>query len=122
MGDSVLKGKVALVTGASRGIGAAIAKRMAAAGAQVVLVARGADALRSVAEEIADAGGIARPLVADLSNPACIEDLIAEAGAVDVLVNNAAVEEHMMPFLETPRAEFERTLEVGFWAACRLMQ
>ncbi len=122
MGDRMLADKVALVTGASRGIGRAIARRLAAAGADVILVARGEDALRRVAQEIAEAGDRARPLPADLTDPTRVEDLIATAGRIDVLVNNAAAEERMMPFLETPRAEFERTLEVGFWAACRLMQ
>jgi NAD(P)-dependent dehydrogenase (short-subunit alcohol dehydrogenase family) len=118
----MLEGRIALVTGASRGIGAGIAKRMAAAGAEVVLSARGESALESVAKEIRESGGRTRTLVADLSRPEQVEALIADAGRVDVLVNNAAVEERMIPFLETSRSEFERTLEVGFWAACRLMQ
>ena len=95
-------GRTAIVTGASRGIGAAIAKRLAAGGATVVVAARtlepsdGADgSLREVADEINLLGaGRAVPVATDLSKPADRERLVAEAvrlGPVDIVVNNAAI-------------------------------
>jgi citronellol/citronellal dehydrogenase len=103
MGDA-LTGRVALVTGASRGIGAAIAHRFAVEGARVAIVARSlepgsgghlAGSLRETADAIAAAGGVAVPIVADLSDAGCDRSAIAvqaaEAlGPIDVLVNNAA--------------------------------
>jgi NAD(P)-dependent dehydrogenase (short-subunit alcohol dehydrogenase family) len=103
MGDA-LAGRVALVTGASRGIGAAIARRYAQDGAALAIVARSlepgsgghlAGSLRETADAVAAAGGTALPIVADLSDPACdraaiVAQATAELGPVDVLVNNAA--------------------------------
>jgi citronellol/citronellal dehydrogenase len=99
-----LTGRVAIITGASRGIGAAIARRFAAEGARVAIVARSLEpgsgghlkgSLSEVAAEIAADGGVALPIVADLSDPACdraalVQHAAAELGPVDVLVNNAA--------------------------------
>jgi citronellol/citronellal dehydrogenase len=103
MGDA-LAGRVALVTGASRGIGTAIAERFAAEGAAVALVARSlepgsgghlAGSLRETADAITAAGGVAIPIVADLSDAACdrpaiVQHVEAALGPVDILVNNAA--------------------------------
>ena len=99
-----LAGRVALVTGASRGIGAAIARRFAAEGARVAIVARSlepgsgghlAGSLRETADAISAAGGVAVPIVADLSDASCDRAAIVartteELGPIDVLVNNAA--------------------------------
>ncbi len=88
-----LKDKLAVVTGASSGIGAATAKRLACEGMQVVLVARRLDRLESLAGEIRSAGGVAYPLMADLSQETERERVFQEVkdcfGPVHVLVNNA---------------------------------
>ncbi|MFN2384686.1 MAG: 3-oxoacyl-[acyl-carrier-protein] reductase [Thermoanaerobaculia bacterium] len=88
-------GRVALVSGASRGIGEAIARRLASEGAVVIAAARGLAPLEKVVEEIRGAGGQATPLTLDVADAASIEAGVREAlaahGAIDVLVNNAGV-------------------------------
>jgi 3-oxoacyl-[acyl-carrier protein] reductase len=90
-------GKVALITGASRGIGEAIARRLAAEGAAVVGAARTAEALEKVVAGIRADGGKAFALALDLADPASIEAgvkaIVGENGRIDVLVNNAGVTE-----------------------------
>jgi 3-oxoacyl-[acyl-carrier protein] reductase len=90
-----LDGRIALVTGASQGIGEAIAKRLALQGARVVLAARNAERLAAVAAAVADAGGDARALALDLARPAEIAGRLAtlpeEWADVGILVNNAGV-------------------------------
>lgn len=88
-------GKTALVTGASQGIGEAVAKRLAAQGAKVVLAARNEEKLAAVAAAIAADGGQALPFVLDVSQPESIpgriKELPAGFGEIDILVNNAGV-------------------------------
>lgn len=90
-----LSGKVAIVTGGGRGIGAACGRRLAAEGARVVLAARSVDQITDVAGQIKSSGGEALAVRADVSSTADLERLTAEAerefGGVDIVVNNAAL-------------------------------
>jgi 3-oxoacyl-[acyl-carrier protein] reductase len=87
--------RVALVTGGSRGIGAAIVKRLAKDGLHVVAVARTADKLQQVCDEVKAEGGSAEPVACDIADPkafnAAIEGVIEKHGRLDVLVNNAGI-------------------------------
>ncbi|MEL7060505.1 MAG: glucose 1-dehydrogenase [Acidobacteriota bacterium] len=121
-----LDGKVALVTGASRGIGAAGAKALAAHGARVVVAARKLPALEEVVTEIEQAGGEARALTCHTGDPEQIEQLVeatAEAfGPVDILVNNAATNPYFGPTLDTDAGRWAKTFEVnlqGYFACAR---
>lgn len=88
-----LKGKVAVITGGTQGIGKATAQKLAAEGASVVIVARGQEGLDAVAAEIRGAGGNVATVSADVSKPEDCDRVIAEAlkafGGIDILVNNA---------------------------------
>ncbi|MFE0459111.1 SDR family oxidoreductase [Kitasatospora sp. NPDC058965] len=111
-----LTGKVALVTGGSRGIGAAVARRLAAEGAAVALTyRREADRARAVAGEIEAAGGRAVLIQADLAEPSAaervVEQTVRELGRIDVLVNNAGFLTHG-PLAEVPAEEVDRVLAV----------
>ncbi len=90
-----LENKVALITGSSRGIGKAIALKMAAEGARVVLTARAADAAETVAAQIRQQGGEALALAVDVAVPAQVDAMIKAAvekfGALHILVNNAGI-------------------------------
>src|SRR5438128_7819841 len=83
-----LDGKIALVTGAGRGIGRAVALALAAAGAELVLVSRTPRELDEVAHQIAVGGGNARPLPFDVTRSDAVRDAFAGLGRLDVLVNN----------------------------------
>jgi short-subunit dehydrogenase len=117
------RGTTALVTGASRGIGAAFATTIAARGARVVLVARGAEALEAVAGLVRGAGGTAEILPADLADPAAPARLVAELErrglVVDHLVNNAGVGPQGL-FHELPADAHLPTIEVNIRAVTEL--
>jgi len=111
-----LDGTVALVTGASSGIGHATARRLAASGAAVALVARRRDRLEASADEIRSSGGSATALEADVTNQAdaeaVVQRVVDELGRLDVLVNNAGVM-LLGPVLEAPVEEWERMVHVN---------
>lgn len=119
-----LRGKVALVTGASRGIGASIAKSLATRGAHVVVTSRKADACARVASDIEAAGGRAESLACHIGDPADIAATMGRIeerhGRLDILVNNAATNPYFGPVIDTDLGAFEKTVDVnirGFFVA-----
>ena len=117
-----LNGAVAVVTGGSRGIGAAIAAALARADAHVVLVGRSSDTLESVAESC---GARARSVVADLGDERAVRDLAAEVSSrharIDVVVH-AAAELAVGPVAEAPTEDFDRQYRVNLRAPYLLTQ
>jgi NAD(P)-dependent dehydrogenase (short-subunit alcohol dehydrogenase family) len=115
--DFSLTGKVAIVTGASRGIGEAIARGLAENGATVVLASRKQADLDTVARAITDAGGAALPVACHTGKPEDIAQLfdrvLAEYGRVDVLVNNAATNPYFGPMIDATESVFDKTFEVN---------
>ncbi len=111
-----LDGKVALVTGAGRGIGRAVALALAAAGAELVLVSRTQIELDEVAAETARAGRRARTLRLDVTDSAAVRDAVAGLGRLDILVNNAGIN-RPQPFLEVDEATLDRLMTLNIRAA-----
>jgi acyl-CoA synthetase (AMP-forming)/AMP-acid ligase II/NAD(P)-dependent dehydrogenase (short-subunit alcohol dehydrogenase family) len=119
-------GKVVLVTGASYGLGEATARRLAAAGATVLIAARSADRLEQVASEIQAAGGDARAHATDLTDIESVEALaewaLAQRGHVDVVVSNAGKSIRRSVELSYDRFhDFERTIGVNYLGPVRLL-
>ena len=113
-----LQNRVAVITGGSRGIGRAIARRFAAEGATVVIAARDAARLEQTAGEIRQAGGNVLALPTDVSVEAACERLIQTTverfGGLDILINNAAIASpQRRPFQELPTAIWQQTLDVN---------
>jgi NAD(P)-dependent dehydrogenase (short-subunit alcohol dehydrogenase family) len=113
-----LKGKHAVVTGASRGIGLAIARKLLAEGARVTLMARDAAALEAAAAEL---GGEVAWQAVDVADQASVEEAFARAGAADILVNNAG-QAASSPFLKTDAALWQRMLDVNLTGAYHCIQ
>lgn len=119
------KGKVAIVTGAGRGIGRGIALRLAHEAAHVVIAEYNAASASAVAGEIAAAGGRAVAYRIDISDPAAsqkmVDDIVAQLGRIDILVNNAGVVQ-TKPMLELTEADWDRILNVNLRGAFFLTQ
>ena len=121
-----LSGKVAIVTGASRGIGEAIARAYADAGAAVVLGSRKQEALEEVARSIREGGGRALAVAAHVGKPEDVSRLVAmavsEYGGVDILVNNAATNPHFGPLLDASERQWQKILDVNLMGYVRMAQ
>jgi NAD(P)-dependent dehydrogenase (short-subunit alcohol dehydrogenase family) len=121
---TTLHGKTLFITGASRGIGLAIALRAARDGAQIVVAAKTAESnpklpgtIHSAAAEIEAAGGQALAIQCDIRDEASVQAAVAAAtarfGGIDILVNNAATSPHFGPILEAEESQWDKTLEVN---------
>jgi NAD(P)-dependent dehydrogenase (short-subunit alcohol dehydrogenase family) len=118
-----LRGKRILLTGASSGIGAVAAYKLAAEGASIIAVARREGLLAEVVERITASGGIATAITADLSNLEAVDAVVAAAGPVDILINNAA-RSIRRPLLESLERwhDVERVMAVNYYAPLRLIR
>jgi len=120
MAENTLNGSVALVTGASSGIGEATAESLAGLGATVALVARRADRLEELAGRIRDAGGTALVIEADVTGREAAEQAVArtleELGGLDIVINNAGVM-LLGPMADAPIEEWERMVQLNVMGA-----
>jgi NAD(P)-dependent dehydrogenase (short-subunit alcohol dehydrogenase family) len=114
--ENRLDGKVAIVTGASRGIGRAISIALAQEGATVILAARSVPKLHETADQIAKAGGKAEIVVTELSEENSIKNLVKvtveKFGRLDILINNAGIT-HSSKFEQTKTEDFKRCLQIN---------
>ena len=121
-----LAGKVAVVSGASRGIGRAIAELFAREGATVVICGRKQETLLQAAAEIKDCAGRVYPLACHVGRAADIQHLVdtahREFGEIDILVNNAATNIAQEPVLQVDEAKFDKMIEVNLKSAFRFIQ
>jgi len=112
----VLEGKTAIITGAGRGIGQAIAETFAQQGCDVAAVARTQDQVEETADRVRERGRRALAVSCDVSNPddvaACVDNVLTKFGQIDVLVNNAGVA-IFKPFVETTLDDWRQTMEVN---------
>lgn len=121
-----VRGRTVLITGGSSGIGKAAALKIAAAGAKVLICARGADELNATCKEIVDAGGVCHTYVADLTDPKSCDELVqkvlAEHKGVDILINNAGRSIRRAIASSYDRFhDFERTMQLNYFGSLRLI-
>lgn len=112
-----LEGRVAIVTGASRGIGLAIGRSLVAAGARVVLTSRSQEAADEAAATLGErAVGFAAHAADEQAASACVEHTSSKLGSVDILVNNAGTNPAYGPAVEQDRARVTKVFDVNLWA------
>jgi NAD(P)-dependent dehydrogenase (short-subunit alcohol dehydrogenase family) len=117
MSSPELGGRTAIVTGASRGIGLAIAQRLAADGANVVLTARKQDSADAAAAQVAgNAIGVAAHAVDEDAAKRCVDLTLDRFGSIDILINNAGTNPAFGPLIEQDHARFTKIFEVNLWA------
>ena len=113
----LLLGKSAIVTGASRGIGAAAARVLAAEGASVLLTARTTSQIEAVADEISATGGTAHAMACDVADYASVADVIAHCrttfGSVDILINNAGVIDPIARIADSDPADWGTVVDIN---------
>lgn len=114
---SHLKGKTAIITGASRGIGEAAARHLAEGGAKIVLAARSLETIEKIADEICNLGGQAIAVTCDVSDPRAVEYLVEHAqetfGSVDILVNNAGLIEPIARIADSDPEQWAHIVDVN---------
>ena len=126
MTEFSLEGKVAVITGASRGIGRAIALRLAQAGAKVVVSSRKLEHVQPVADEIKAAGGEALAIQAHVGRTDEVQALVKQTmetfGQIDVAVNNAGTNPHFGPLLSADEGQWDKILDTNLKGAFRVCQ
>jgi NAD(P)-dependent dehydrogenase (short-subunit alcohol dehydrogenase family) len=112
-----LSGRAAIITGGSRGIGLAIAQRLAAAGANVVLTSRKQESADAAAEQVGgNALGVATHAVDEEAARRCVDLTLDRFGRLDILVNNAGTNPAFGPLIEQDHGRFAKTFDVNLWA------
>lgn len=116
-----LDGRIALVSGAGRGIGRSIALALAGAGAEVLLLARTRDEIEQAAAEIRESGGQARALACDVTDPAAVAQAFSTIPALDILVNSAGTN-IPEPFVEVTEPHLDTLVDLNLKASFRVAQ
>lgn len=119
-----LRGKVALITGGSRGLGLVLARHICAQGGSVALIARNPDELARAKADLAPRGGAVQTIQCDLLDSgqiqSAVRQIIDRFGKIDILINNAGIIE-VGPLEHMTREDFERTMRLHFWAPYELV-